>query len=226
MLNMNKTNTIRFIWLAVIILTPLLGQAQPRESNVMALHREIDKLSEMVDKLRAEQAKSYELEAEMKSPPAELGKRDSLRLVRLKRKQAESRARIDQITQDIIKISKQLEDPGKRYALAKRMQQPQAPQTAGPPVTAHDSTEVLGVVNARSIDLLAVKLVRQGKSLDQARLLTIDKLSEKQVFAFYRSLNKVDRYELYDIADEIAISENVELVDARRSAIYFYLFTK
>jgi len=39
-------------------------------------------------------------------------------------------------------------------------------------------------------------------------------------------LDKDARYELYDIADEIVRSDKIELVDARRSAIYFYLFTK
>ena len=226
MLNMNKINTIRSILLIVIIFLPLLAQSQSKESEIKALHREIDKLSEMVTKLKAEQARSYSIEAEIKSPSTDFGKRDSLRLIRLKRKQVESRARIDQITLDIIKISKQLEDPGKRYALAKRMQQPKVAQKVSGQTGMVDSTEVLEVVSARSIDLSAVKLVRQGKSLDQARLLTIDKLSDKQVLAFYQALNKEARYELYDIADEIVRSEKVELVDARRSAIYFYLFTK
>lgn len=226
MLNMNKIKTIRSILLIVIILSPSFVQSQSKGSDVSALHREIDKLSEMVTKLKAEQSRSYNLETEIKSPKAEFGKRDSLRLVRLKRKQAESRARIDQITLDIIKISKQLEDPGKRYALAKKMHQPKAPQKVMSQPGAPDSTLTPEIVTARSIDLSAVKLVRQGKSLDQARLLTIDKLSDNQVLAFYQELNKDARYEMYDIADEIVRSEKVELVDARRSAIYFYLFTK
>ena len=226
MLNMNKINIIRSVILIVIILSPTFAQSQAKESDVSALHREIDKLSEMVTKFKAEQARSYSLEAELKAPNGDFDKRDSLRLVRLKRKQAESRARIDQITLDIIKISKQLEDPGKRYALAKRMQQPKVTQKAASQEGTLDSTATPQLVSARSIDLSAVKLVRQGKSLDQARLLTIDKLSDKQVLAFYQDLSKEARYELYDIADEIVRSEKVELVDARRSAIYFYLFTK
>ncbi|NQV41980.1 MAG: hypothetical protein HQ506_06455 [Candidatus Marinimicrobia bacterium] len=223
---MNKISIRRSIILIVLILSPSFAHSQSKESDVRTLHREIDKLSDMVTKLKAEQVRSYSLEAKIKSPNADFSKVDSLRLVRLKRKQAESRARIDQITLDILKISKQLEDPGKRYALAKKMQQPQLIQKAAPHKATPDSTEVLGVVSVRSIDLSAVKLVRQGKSMDQARLLTIDRLSHKQVLVFYQDLNKEDRYELYDIADEIVRSENVELVDARRSAIYFYLFTQ
>mgnify|MGYP006919310220 CR=1 FL=1 len=226
MLNMNKITIIRSILLIVIILSPAYAQSQSKESDIRALHVEIDKLSEMVTKLKAEQARAYSLEAEIKSPTADFGRRDSLRLVRLKRKQVESRARIDQITLDIVKISQQLADPGKRYALAKRMQQARVTQKAAPLEGVLDSTAVLEVLTARSIDLSAVKLVRQGKSLDQARLLTIDRLDNKQVLAFYEDLNKEARYELYDIADEIVRSEKVELVDARRSAIYFYLYTK
>ena len=208
------------------MLAPLIALSQSQDSNVRRLHREIDKLSEMVTKLKAEQARSHKLETELKSPPADFNKRDSLRLVHLRRKQAESRARIDQITLDIIKISKQLEDPGKRYALAKRIQQTRLAQQAIEPENTLDSTAVSQVISARSIDLSAVKLVREGKSLDQARLMTIDKLSDEQVLRFYQGLKKEARYELYDIADEIVISDKVELVDARRSAIYFYLFTK
>ncbi|MBT3254565.1 MAG: hypothetical protein HN995_13395 [Candidatus Marinimicrobia bacterium] len=226
MLNMNGNNIIRSILLIVVMLSPLVVLSQSKDSDVRALHREIDKLSEMVTKLKAEQAKSYSIEAEIKSPNGDFTKRDSLRLVRLKKKQAESRVRIDQITLDILKISKQLEDPGKRYALAKRMQQPKLSQKVASPGETPDSTEALLVVSARSIDLASVKLVREGKSLDQARLLTIDALSDEQVLVFYQNLDKDARYELYDIADEIVRSDKIELVDARRSAIYFYLFTK
>ncbi|MBT6012953.1 MAG: hypothetical protein HOG80_16405 [Candidatus Marinimicrobia bacterium] len=226
MLNMNRNNTIRSILLIVIMLSPLIVQSQSKDSDVRALHREIDKLSEMVTKLKAEQARSYSIGAEIKSPHADFGKRDSQRLDRLKRKQAESRVKIDQITLEIIKISKQLEDPGRRYALAKRIQQPKVTQKVVSPEGEPDTTEVPLVISARSIDLSAVKLVRVGKSLDQARLLTIDTLSDEQVLAFYQNLDKAARYELYDIADEIVSSDKIEPVDARRSAIYFYLFTK
>ncbi|MBC8375720.1 MAG: hypothetical protein H8E26_06710 [FCB group bacterium] len=226
MLNMNRNKIIRSILLIIIMLSPLVAQSQSKDSDTRALHREIDKLSEMVTKLKAEQARSYSIEAEIKSPSADFNKRDSLRLVRLKKKQVESRVKIDQITLDIIKISKRLEDPGKRYALAKRMQQPKVTQKVSAPKGVPDSTEVLQVISARSIDLASVKLVREGKSLDQARLLTIDALSDGQVLTFYQNLDNNARYELYDIADEIVRSDKIELVDARRSAIYFYLFTK
>jgi len=226
MLNMNRNNIIRSILLIIVMLSPLFAQSQSKDSDVRALHREIDKLSEVVSKLKAERAQSYNLDAEIKSPRADFSKRDSLRLVHLRRKQAESRARIDQITLDIINISKQLEDPGKRFALAKRMQQPKASRKMEDQYATLDSAEVLQVVSARSIDLSAVKLVREGKSLDQARLIAIDSLSDEQVLAFYQDLNKDARYELYDISDEIVRSDKVELVDARRTAIYFYLFAK
>jgi hypothetical protein len=81
-------------------------------------------------------------------------------------------------------------------------------------------------ITSRSIDLAAVKLIRQGKSLDQARLLVIDQFSNEQVLTFYRDLPQQARYKLYDIADEVASSDGVDLIDARRSAIYFYLFTR
>ncbi len=226
MLNMNRNNTIRSILLLIIVLSPLLALSQSKDSDLRALHREIDKLSEMVTELKAEQTRSYDLEAEIKSPNIDFNKRDSLRLVHLRRKQAESRARIDQITLDIIKISKQLEDPGRRYALAKKIQQSKVVQKDEVQEAKSDSTKNLLVINAQSIDLLAVKLVREGKSLDQARLMTIEALADEQVLEFYQSLKKEARYELYDIADKIVLADKVDLLNARRSAIYFYLFTK
>ncbi len=226
MFYMNRNNIIRLILLIVLILSPLLGQSQSRDKELRTLHREIDRLSEMVARLKAEQARSTSIDTEMQSRNVDFTRNDSLRLIKLQRKQLASRARIDEITLDIINISKRLEEPGKRYALAKKMQQPKLVQKVGASGVAVDSTTIPQLLTARSIDLSAVKLVRDGKSLDQARLITIDALNEKQVLAFYQELKKEARYELYDIADEIVASDKVELVDARRSAIYFYLFTK
>jgi len=204
----------------------VLGQSESGNAELKALHQEIDKLGDMVAKLKAEQTRSNDLQAELKTPVTGFSRRDSLRLINLKRKQAASSARIDQLTLEIIKISKQLEDPGKRYALAKKLREPKSSKQQSTPQPVADSTNTPQVISARSIDLAAVKMVRKGKSLDQARLLTIEGLSEQQVLQFYQSLEKKDRYELYDIADEIVASEDTDLVDARRSAIYFYLFTK
>ncbi|MCF7825930.1 MAG: hypothetical protein K9N29_04705 [Candidatus Marinimicrobia bacterium] len=217
---------MKSILLSIIIVVPLFAQAQSRASHIKDLHREIDKLSAKVTQLEAERARSSNIEAQMKSSNVYFSTRDSLRLVQLRRKQAESRARIDQLTMDIIKISRQLEDPNKRYALAKKMRQTKLDQNTYYQKTNLDSVQAPEVISARSIDLSAIKLVRQGKSLDQARLITIETLSDKQVLTFYQNLDKEDRYELYDIADEIVVSDKVKLVDARRSAIYFYLFTK
>ncbi|MCF6238760.1 MAG: hypothetical protein L3J79_08110, partial [Candidatus Marinimicrobia bacterium] len=156
----------------------------------------------------------------------DFSKIDSLRLVSLRRKQADSRARIDVLTLEIIKLSKQLDDPRKRYALAKRIQNNRVAPKIKPDDIPTDSTQIIAKISARSIDLAAVKLIRQGNTLDQARLLTIDKFSIEQVLTFDRDLPKSARYKLYDIADEIAKTDGVDLTDARRSAIYFYLFTK
>lgn len=223
---MNTNIFIRFLLLLIMMVSPPLVLAQAVSTDAKALHREIDKLSDMVERLKAEQAKADRIDSEMNSQATDFNKRDSLRLIALKRKQAESRARIDQITLDILEISKKLEDPGKRYALAQKMKQSRLGPKVEDPESSHDSTDVPQIVTARSIDLAAVKLVREGKSLDQARLLTIDALSNEQVLAFYQALDKADRYKLYDIADEIVSTENIELVDARRSALYFYLFTQ
>lgn len=222
---LNRNIIIRSI-LPIFMLVPLVMIAQTKDSDVRTLHREIDKLSNMVEELKAEQARAYRLEDEIKLPQSDFNKRDSLRLVKLRRKQAESRARIDLITLEILKLSKALEDPGRRFALAQRMKRPQVQNQQVESEAPEDSTITPEKVSARSIDLAAVKLVREGKSLDQARLLTIDSLDDEQVLIFYQDLEKSARYELYDIADEIVASEGVELVDARRSAIYFYLFTK
>lgn len=218
---------IRLTILVFIILLPTFGQSQSRDSDVRSLNREIDRLADMLTKLKAEQAKARTFDVELETPTQDYSKRDSLRLRAVKRKQADSRARIDALTLQVLKISKQLEDPGKRYALAQRMKRNEQAQNSIPnEIGVEDTSNVPMVVSSRAIDLSAVKLVRQGKTLDQARLLIIDQLTQHQVLDFYRGLEKQARFELYDIADEIAASENMDLTESRRSAIYFYLFTK
>lgn len=214
------------VLIVIIFIMPLFMQAQYAGSKKADIHLKIDQLSQMLTRLKAEQNLSQKIEVELESPSKDYTKRDQQRLTDLKRKQAESRARIDAITLEIIKISKQLEDPRKRYALAKKIQEPRRIVTTSGNIESKDTTSIIETVSARSIDLAAVKLVRKGKSLDQARLLIIDQLSSEQVLVFYQGLSKPARYELYDIADEIVMSEGVDLKDARRSAIYFYLYTK
>jgi len=214
----------RIIGLLIFIL-PGLMYAQNEKSEVELLHAKIDKLSNMLDKLKAEKNRAWDIDKELRTPPQDFTTRDSLRLIDLRRKQVNSRARIDALTVDIIKLSKQLEDPKKRYALAKKIQQSSTKDSRKKKVNKSYSAD-LDSVSARSIDLAAVKLVRKGKSLDQARLLTIENLDDTQVQNFYRGLVKNERYKLYDIADDIILSEGANMTDARRSAIYFYLFAQ
>jgi len=226
MSNAFRNLTVKSLILILIFTLPTLSLAQSRSTNAKSLHQQIDQLSQMLTELKAEQDHSQTIKTELAVPPGGFSKRDSHRLLALRRKQAQSRALIDALTEDIIKISKELEDPRKRYALAKRMQADRESELVTVEAVAPKNQSGSTAVSARSIDLSAVKLVRQGNSLDQARLLTIDQLTDDQVQIFYRGLPKVERYELYDIADEISVSEQVELVKARRSAIYFYLYTR
>ena len=214
------------LFIVIICGLPLFILAQPANSKTDAIHHRIDQLSGMLTTLKAEQNLSYNIDVELESPHKDYTRQDKRRLADLRRKQVESRARIDALTLEIIKLSKQLEDPRKRYALAKKIQEPRKILSTNKVLDDSDTTLIIETVSARSIDLAAVKLVRKGKSLDQSRLLIVDQLSSDQVLTFYQGLSKPARYELYDIADEIVVSEAVELKDARRSAIYFYLFTK
>ncbi|MCF7823453.1 MAG: hypothetical protein K9N35_04705 [Candidatus Marinimicrobia bacterium] len=209
----------------LICMLPGLLNAQGKKSEIAILNAKIDQLSQMLEQLKSEQNHSMKLDQELEAPRGDFNKQDSLRLVTLQRKQAASSAKIDALTMDIIKLSRQLEDPKKRYALAKKLKEPK-PRTTLAPTRQKDSSSTIDSVSARSVDLAAVKLIRQGQSLDQARLLTIEKLSDEQVLKFYRGLAKEERYKLYDIADDIVQSEGIEMMNARRSAIYFYLFTK
>jgi len=204
---------------------PGLIHAQGPQSEIEVLKTKVDELSQMVDRLKAEQSHSADLDQELQSWDQDFTRRDSLRLIALRRKQSESRARIDALTVEIIRLSKQLEDPRKRFALAKKLKQSKYKGSQAKPEQ-QKSVAAVDSISARSIDLLAIKLVRQGKSLDQARLLTIEKLDNEQVLSFYRGLSKTERYKLYDIADGIVASEQADLMDARRSAIYFYLFAE
>lgn len=226
MLKLNRNQMNRLIILIVIFFLPLIGQAQSRSTDARALHREIDKLSKKLSELKSEQNRIRDIDLEIDAPRVDTSKRDSLRVIVLKKRQTESRARIEELTNEVIRISNLLKDPDKRYAMAKKIQHPKVQQQEVSDNTVQDTTAIPEVISARSIDLFAVKLVRQGNTLDQARLLTIDELLDGQVQQFYRNLPKDARYELYDIADEIVATEKVDLVDARRSAIYFYLFTK
>ncbi len=218
--------SIKSFVLIILVLSTAIGNAQTRDLDIHSMNKEIDRLSNMLTKLKAEQANSNRLALEINSPGSESPRRDKQRLQALRNKQAESRSRIDALTQEIVKISKQLEDPNKRFALAKRMQRVQTVKLVDSESSLEDTSIASETISARSIDLSAVKLVRQGKTLDQARLLVIDKLSKDQVLNFYQTLDKQDRFELYDIADEIVLSEDVEVMEARRSAIYFYFYTQ
>ncbi len=220
----NYINKLFFILLVSVL--PLMGQAQTSRTDVKILNQKIDKLSKMLIQLKTEQHRSRNIEIKLETPLRDYTRLDSMRLVALRRKQADSRARIDILTLEIIKLGKQLEDPRKRYALAKHIQDHRVAHKSKTSVVAQDISPVEDIVTGRSIDFAAVKLVRQGKSLDQARLLTIEKLSFEQVLTFYRELPKTERYKLYDIADEIAENEDVDLTEARRSAMYFHLFAK
>ncbi|MEA3286537.1 MAG: hypothetical protein U9Q77_04090 [Candidatus Marinimicrobia bacterium] len=217
--------SIRSLIITIIFVFPLLGQSQVARVEVGALHMKIDKLNKMLTQLKADQHRSRNIGVRLETPARDYSKLDSLRLVALHRKQAESRSRIDILTLEIIKLSRQLDDPKRRYALAKRMQEHRTASLAIPDNVCSDTT-IPFRITARSINLAAVKLIRQGKSLDQARLLIIDNLSNEQVLTFYRDLPRIARYHLYDIADEMANTDAVDLMDARRSAIYFHLFTK
>ena len=218
--------SIRSLIITTIFIFPILGLPQAAPIAVSTLHKQIDKLSIMLAQLKADQYRSRNIKVRLETPLRDYSKLDSLRLVALRRKQADSRARIDVLTLEIIKLSKQLDDPKRRYALAKRMQENRIASLNNPSKVSPDTTVTPYKITAHSIDLAAIKLIRQGKSLDQARLLIIDELSTEQVITFYRHLPRKARYRLYDIADEVANSDGVALTDARRSAIYFYLFTR
>lgn len=216
---------LRSILACCALLPPLFLHAQtaPRDANQLQL--KIDELSRAVEQLKAEKSLSGDIDKVLLDHSKGFTIRDSLRLVSLKRKQEESRARIDALTMEIIRISKQLEDPRKRFALAKKMKEEQVAELS-PPQEKHESEPApLDTISAQAIDLEAVKLVREGKTLDQARLLVIDKFSETQVLDFYQSRSKEDRYALYDISDNIIRTEGADVTAARRTAIFFHLFT-
>ncbi|MCF7808417.1 MAG: hypothetical protein K9M49_04205 [Candidatus Marinimicrobia bacterium] len=215
-----------FITVICVMLIPLVLFGQSSNSETEQLHKKIDELSKIIEQLKAERSFSGDIGNTLQEHQTDFTKHDSLQLVSLKRKQEASRARIDALTLEIIRLSKQLEDPSKRYALAKRMKEKQIKKLN---VSSNDpkvANVVVDTISAQSIDLAAVKLVREGKSLDQARLLIIDQLTVKQVLNFYKSLKRDDRYKLYEIADGIVENDGSEITDARRSAIYFFLFAK
>lgn len=223
------TSRILLILILLVIVLPITVLGQSRQAEVDQLHAKIDKLSKTLDQFKAEKHHASNVDEAFSTTPKNHSRSDSLQLLSLRRKQAESRMRIDALTMDIIRLSQQLQDPKKRYALAKKMKQPKPQKNTDKiqrQLEKQDSTKTLDTVSARNIDLAAVKLVRTGKSLDQARLLTIDQLTDDQVLGFYRGLDKNSRYKLYDIADDILKDEDGEMINARRSAIYFYLFTK
>ena len=202
----------------------LFGQTSPGESE--NIQKKIDELSRIIDQLKAEQSLSGDIENILEEHSKGFTVRDSMRLVSLKRKQEASRARIDALTLEIIRVSKQLEDPRKRFALAKRMKEEKIAKTRTATKQAPKGVAALDTISTQSIDLEAVKLVREGKTLDQARLLVIDGLTQEQVLNFYRTRSKAERYTLYDISDNIIRTQGAKEADARRSAIYFHLYTK
>lgn len=212
--------------LVCVLLSPMYLLGQTSASDNAQLHKKIDELSTIIEQLKAERSFSGDIGNTLHEHETDFTVRDSLQLVSLKRKQEESRARIDALTLEVIRLSKHLEDPKKRYALAKRMKENQIKKLNPKKDNPKNEDTVVDTISAQSIDLAAVKLVRKGHSLDQARLLIVDKLTNKQVLDFYQGLKRDDRYRLYDIADNIIEAEGSNVTSARRSAIYFYLFAK
>ena len=190
-------------------------------------NQDVKQLTLTLHQLKAEQSRARHLQDKLTADNSDYSARDKQRLQVLKRKQAESRMRIDALTMELIRLTEQLQDPEKRLALAKKLQQgPPPPATVETASNQTDSTNQTIPVSARSVDLEAMQYIREGQSLDQARLTIIENLRPEDVLTFYQELPREERYELYDMADEIARTEHTDLVAARRTAIYFYLFAR
>lgn len=217
--------TFRLIVACYLLALPLVLSGQSSATDTEQLHQKIDELSRIVEQLKAEKSLSGDIGNILDEHARGFTVRDSMRLVSLKQKQEESRARIDALTLEVIRLSKQLEDPNKRFALAKRMKQNQLTKLNPEQNAPNTESSVVDSISAQAIDLAAVKLVREGKTLDQARLLIIDKLTVPQVLDYYQNQSKEDRYALYDISDNIIREEGSDISAARRTAIYFFLFT-
>jgi len=214
--------SLRLAIVALFILFPLLTQAQSTTPKIEVLQNKIEYLSKVIVQLKSDQNESETSQVGLLVKENNFTQKDSLRVNSLLQKQKLLRVRVDALTLDLINISKQIKDPGTRHALAKKMRQSQSDNLVKSPDTPLDNPQI----SARSIDLEAVKLIREGKTLDQARLLTIDQFSIEQINEFYRALSKPDRHDLYDIADDIVNTDSVNLTSARRSAIYIFFFTR
>ena len=192
-------------------------QIQHLTLMVAELSRSVESMDAVPDTVVVEQESSKEPHR-----PKFYTRQDSLALLELRKRQAESRQQIETLTLELIQISQQLKDPDRRIALAKKLKEQPLPPKQKPEAKA--AGIAIEVINARNIDLAAVELVRQGQTLDQARMNIIDGLGNDQVLDFYQSLDREERYRLYDTADEILIRDGGDLQSARRGALFFYFY--
>lgn len=198
-----------------------------------ALQQQINDLTRMMGELTNSVQTLAVKDSVEKSTPAQPRKKtqlythqDSLELIILKRREAESRRQIDALTLEIMQLSEELKDPNRRYALAKKLkEQGDKPVQKKTPDQIASPVEI-DKVSARAIDLAAVELVRKGQALDQARMSIIDGLDDARIQTFYQELPREERYRLYDLADEIMARDNTDLAQARRSALFFYFYTQ
>ncbi len=194
-------------------------QEQIRQLTLMVsqLSRSLEDIQEIpVDTMAVEETETEE------TSPGIYTESDSLALRELQQRQAASRRQIDALTMDLIEISRKLKDPDRRMALARKLKDGSAPR-AEPPPGNHDSLEE---INPRDIDLAAVELIRQGQTLDQARMAVIEDIGSDRLSQFYKDLPREDRYHLYDIADEIMDRKKSDLDAARREALFFFFYVQ
>jgi hypothetical protein len=216
----------RSIITALILIIPAILWGQSDLHDAEQLQNKIEELSGVIEKLKAERHLSDDLHNVLRSQATYFSVKDSIQLVRLRQKQMASRARIDALTYEVIQISQQLQDPKRRYALAVKMQERKKAAIHPTKSVTYKEPSVIDSLSNKSIDLAALSLVRQGMTMDQARLKIIDLIPAEQIVEFYHDLSKEDRYSLYDLADNIIKSEGSEVSEARRTALYFYFYSE
>jgi|GEM_PF-336047 len=148
---------------------------------------------------------------------------DKLKKDRLDREQTRIRAQLDILSTQLLYIDEKLREPKTRVALSKKVQAPRQQTVGGKSPKTPQRNPVK--IDARSIDVAAIPLIREkGLSLDQARLHIIEQFTPQQVATFYASLEKADRYALYDIIEVALEDGDIDFELARKSAIFFHFY--
>lgn len=150
---------------------------------------------------------------------------DSLQQIRLRERQRQIRHQLETVSLEINEIAQQAKDPDSKKSLIKKLKAERGLDVKDAEPEPLNRT-VLKEISRAEIDVASITYVRDGFSLDKARLMVLESLDDDDVIRYYQTLEDKDRYRLYDLMDRLQYENKLPVRQARKTAIYFFLYTE